>query len=186
MKLKRSAKPARAVLCAVTLLAAAPALAQPATPADGAAERRAFDFLIGTWTLVTHETAQGVDQGGDDVFTFRPVLDGDAILSEWYFNRGTKARPDYTHAHYLSAFDPASGAWSFYYVSPRAAQYYEGRKEDGQWYFYKEHLVDGKPLLQRQSWRSEGPSTLIRRIENSTDGGRTWVTGSLATLKRRE
>jgi hypothetical protein len=139
-------------------------------------EKRFFDFLIGEWTIERAETPTGVEIRGDDHYKFTKALDGNAILSEWHFNRGTKAKPDYAHAMYVTAFDTSSKAWSFYYVSEKSAQWWEGRKENSQWVFYKDFTPNGEKLLQRQMWRLKDQTTLVRVIENSKDGGKSWET----------
>jgi hypothetical protein len=83
---------------------------------------------------------------------------------------------------YLTAFDTFSKNWSFYYISEKSAQWWEGRKENGQWVFYKE--FPGEGLLQRQAWKLRDRSTVIRVIENSKDGGKSWATYQFV-LKRR-
>ena len=148
-------------------------------------ERRVFDFLIGDWVIEKSETPKGTEVGGDDEYKFERILDGSGIMANWHFNRGTKAKPDYTNAIYVSAFDNSTKVWSFYYVSERSAQWYEGRKENGEWFFYKKLLVNGQDLLQRQEWKLKDQSTLLRTIENSSDGGKTWIMGVVYTLKRK-
>jgi hypothetical protein len=145
-------------------------------------EKRFFDFLIGEWKIERAETPEGVEIRDDDVYKFSKVIDGNGILAEWFFNRGTKAKPDYANAMYLTAFDTFSKNWSFYYISEKSAQWWEGRKENGQWVFYKE--FPGEGLLQRQAWKLRDRSTVIRVIENSKDGGKSWATYQFV-LKRR-
>lgn len=148
-------------------------------------ERTFFDFLIGNWVFESKETPEASWNEGDDTFTFRKILDGAGIFAEWYFNRGTGTDPAYTHGIYVSAFDEMTGTWSFYYLSHRNAMYYRGRKENGQWYFYKTFTVDGEEMLQRQSWTPVDSSGLLRKIENSWDGGATWGDVYLTRLKRQ-
>lgn len=147
-------------------------------------EKKYFDFLFGKWVIEKSETPSGTTHGGDDVYEFRKALNGNAISAEWYFNRGTKDKPDYANAMYFSAFNISTKTWSFYYVSEKSAQYWEGRKENGRWVFYKEFTVDGERFLQRQEWQFQDQSTVLRKIENSKDGGKTW-TSYLFTLKRK-
>jgi hypothetical protein len=147
-------------------------------------EKKYFDFLLGTWVLEKSERPSGTTHGGDDLYEFRKVLNGNAISAEWYFNRGTKDKPDYANAMYFSAFDISTKTWSFYYISEKSAQYWEGRKENGRWVFYKEFTLDGAPLLQKQEWQIQDQSTILRRIDNSKDGGKTW-TSYFFTLKKK-
>lgn len=148
-------------------------------------ERDYFDFLIGEWKIIQKKSTEGITTGGKDTYTFRKGLDSNAIISEWYFNRGTKSNPNYTQGLYYSAYDNLTDAWSFYYISAVSSQYYQGKKEDGQWYFYREFTIEGNTFLQRQSWLSQNDSTLIRTIENSTDNGKSWEEVYIVTLKKR-
>ena len=148
------------------------------------AERKFFDFLIGEWVIEKADTPNGTELRSDDTFNFKRAVDGGGIVSEWYFNRGTKAQPDYARATYVSAFDNSTKTWSFYYVSEKSAQYWEGKKENGQWVFYKKFMVNGEELLQRQSWVAKDASTLLRKIENSKDGGKSWAV-NVFTYKRK-
>ena len=149
-------------------------------------ERDFFNFLIGKWEIVEKKTSEGVTTGGRDTYTFRKGLDGNAIISQWYFNRGTKSDPNYTKGLYYSAYDNLTNTWSFYYISAASAQYYEGKKEGGQWYFYKDFTIEGNTFSQRQSWSLEDDSTLIRKIENSEDNGKTWNEVYVVTLGKAE
>jgi len=85
----------------------------------------------------------------------------------------------------VTGFDNSSQTWSFYYVSERSAQWYEGKEENGQWFFYKKFVINGEEVLQRQSWTLKDNSTLVRKIENSKDGGKQWVLGVAYTLRRK-
>lgn len=137
-------------------------------------ERRFFDFLIGEWKLQNAETSDGKWTGGDDTFKFAKALDGNAITSEWYFNRGTPSKPNFTKALYYMGFDNTSQSWTFYYISPQSSQFYQGKFEDGNWNFYRAFVLNGKKILQRQNWQMTGEGLLQRTIENSEDDGKTW------------
>jgi hypothetical protein len=179
--------PVAVIAALVICIAHAPgAYGRPQSPGEAVrTEKRFFDFLIGEWTIERAETPGGVEIRGDDVYKFSRVLDGNAILADWHFNRGTKAKPDYAHAMYITAFDTSSMAWTFYYVSEKSAQFWEGRKESSQWVFYKDFTSAGENLLQRQSWKLKDASTLVRVIENSKDGGKSWETYRFI-LKRKD
>lgn len=177
----------KTIVLTTVMLAVSPffAVAQSFTPDEmDLKERDYFDFLIGEWHIVQKKTTNGTTTGGRDTYTFRKGLDGNAILSEWYFNRGTETDPNYTEGLYYSAYDNLTDAWSFYYISAASAQYYEGKKEDEQWYFYREFTIEGNSFLQRQSWKLKNDLTLIRTIENSSDNGRNWEKVVVTTLRR--
>jgi len=157
----------------------------PQVPSEVREQRAFFDFLVGEWTIEKSQTPTGTTAGGNDRYKFRKALDSGGIFADWYFNRGSKEKPDYTNAIYISGFDNSAKTWTFYYVSEKSAQLYEGRNENGQWLFYRKFTVNGEELLQRQSWMAKDGSTLLRKIENSKDAGKTWVLGALITLKRK-
>jgi hypothetical protein len=113
------------------------------------------------------------------------ALDGNAIASEWFFNRGTPSKPNYANAIYYMGFDNSSQSWTFYYVSPQSAQFYKGRYEDGNWYFYKTFTVEGKSMQERQNWLSPGKNLLKRTIESSEDDGKTWKVIYQVMLKKK-
>jgi hypothetical protein len=138
-------------------------------------ERRFFDFLIGEWKIQNIENSDEKRTGGEDTFKFAKALDGNAITSEWYFNRGTQAKPNFTKALYFMGFDNSSQSWTFYYISPQSSQFYQGKFENDNWSFYRNYSVNGKTILQRQNWRITGDGLLQRTIENSEDNGKTWT-----------
>lgn len=147
-------------------------------------ERSYFDFLIGEWRVEKSLILGEVMLGGDDVYKFKKDLNGNAIVAEWYINRGTKSNPDYANALYFSGFDNSTGKWSFYYISHKSAHFYESRKENGEWYFYRRFDFNGEEILQRQKITPVDENTALRKIENSKDNGKTWELIVLVTLKK--
>ena len=173
------------LVLAACLLTTPPIAAQSPENRDLEEERHFFDFLIGDWVLDDQTAVDGVVYQGNDLYSFKTALDGSAILSDWYFNRGTPEDPNYTRGMYVSAFDEMTDTWSFYYISPQNAMYYQGRKQEDNWYFYRTFNINGDEFLQRQSWTLLDDSTLIRTIENSRDEGKTWDERYIRRLKRR-
>ena len=153
-----------------------------AQPSPHAAEKSYFDFLLGKWSMQDRRV-DGKWQPGTDTLRFEKQLDGNAIVSHWRFDRGTPAKPDVTEALYISAYDTRGKVWTFYYVSPQSAQYYEGRFESGNWFFHHAFTVDNRSFLQRQSWRMED-GLLVRSLENSYDNGQSWAEIYAARFKR--
>lgn len=137
-------------------------------------ERGYFDFLIGEWRVEKSVILGETVLDNKDVYRFRKGLDGNAIIADWYINRGTKSKPDYANALYFSAFDNSTGKWSFYYISHKSAHYYHSKKENGDWYFYRKFKFRGEEILQRQVIKPIDDQTALRIIENSKDDGKTW------------
>ena len=167
----------------ITVLCALCALAQ--SPAD-VDERRAFDFLVGTWVLEQRiDVVKGTSEASGDRYTFTQPIPGGAISATWRFNRGTEAKPDITEALYVSGYHNPSKSWSFYYVSERSAQYWKGRKTGSTWYFYFDEPFEyeGRTAEQRQWWERSG-DRIKRHFENSYDNGQTWVLVITAVLRR--
>lgn len=148
-------------------------------------ERLFFDFLIGDWTIQKAENAAEKWNGdGKDSFKFSKSLDGKVIISEWHFNRGTPAKPNFSDALYYMGFDNASQSWTFYYLSPLSSQFFQGKYENDNWYFYKTFTINGKTFIQRQNWRPIDGGLVQRTIENSENEGKTWVRTYQGTLKK--
>ena len=146
--------------------------------------RQAFDFLIGSWRVTSRISGDSVIESAGETYTFKKALDGVVIESFWRFNRGSPEKPDWTDAVYYSGFDPQTRTWSFYYISPRSAQYWPGKQSHGRWYFDRTFTDDGKPMLQRQWWEPLNDSTIHRHIDNSPDGGVSW-TPFIVVLRRQ-
>jgi len=149
--------------------------AQATADTSVAAARRAFDFLIGTWHVATMTDSGGrTTASRGEVYEFEKGLGDVLIVGRWRFNRGTAERPDVVSAAYYSAFDNTRRQWSFYYVSPQSAQYWPGQLREGRWYFQQEFTIEGRVILQRQSWVLVDERTVHRVIENSADRGGQW------------
>jgi hypothetical protein len=124
----------------------------------GAAEAGDFDFQLGVW--------QEVD--GKSVHEVKKVLGGCAIQEDW---SGGEMGP----AMALKSFDKGTQSWYLSWVSNTLIhQLWEGRKESGQWRFYREWKLDGKPMLSRTFWNPAANDRLERIVEQSRDGGKTW------------
>ena len=52
---------------------------QASTDEEIGKERRFFDFLIGEWRIERSETPDGAEVGGDSIYKFSRVLDGNGI-----------------------------------------------------------------------------------------------------------
>lgn len=154
----------------------------PASRPDTAA----FRYLLGNWSVVSHRRGdQPAQPGVGETLHFAPAPAGVGLVSHWRMNRGTAAQPQMTEALYVLGYDPPSSRWSFYFVSERSAQYYEGRLDGARWYFYREYVATGgERMLQRQSWSRIGPTEVRRTIEDSPDAGVTWTVVYEGVLRR--
>ena len=137
--------------------------------------RTHFDFLIGRWAVTEHRDTSGARPSEGERYVFERVVSGGGLGGPWRFNRGTPEQPDFVEARYYSAFDNRTGVWTFYYMSPQSAQFWPARFEEGRWNFYQTFQDDRGTVLQRQWWEPVGDTLLRRHIDNSSDGGRTWV-----------
>ena len=145
-------------------------------------DRKFFDFLIGSWKISSRQMDSTTTYGGEDIYTFNKIFAG-AINSNWHFNRGTKEKPNIVDAHCYIAYNNLTRNWSFYYISDLSAQYYDGRKENGNWFFYRSfNFGNGNKFLQRQYWKLVNQKTLERHTENSHDNGENWKSFSISTL----
>lgn len=165
------------VVCGVAIV--------PASALQG--DRNAFAFLAGTWELeqrINHEN--GATERGADRYEFTQPIPGGALYGRWRFNRGTEAKPDWAEALYVSGYHDPSKQWSFYYVSERSAQYWQGRKSGNTWYFYFDEPFpyEGKQAIQRQWWEPASVNRVKRHFENSYDNGKTWKLVMTAVLRK--
>jgi hypothetical protein len=86
-------------------------------------------------------------------------------------------------AKVLRAYDAPTQRWSVHYVDDQLnSQVYEGRREGGQWRFFRTRLDQGVPIQVRLTWRPirGGYEQLIER---SRDGGATWALGAFVTYQ---
>lgn len=158
----------------LTLLWALPATAQ-AGPQSQETARQAFRFLLGKWNVEYHQDSSGRRASTGETYTFDSIVAGGGLGGLWHFNRGSPTTPDFVDAVYYSGFDASSSRWSFYYISPRSAQFWPGEYRNGRWEFRQTFQDSGRPVEQRQWWEPLGDSMMVRHIENSSDGGKTWV-----------
>ena len=123
------------------------------------AEVKAFDFQVGVWEEVN----------GTSVHTVEKALDGCIIQELW---KGGSLND----AIALKSYDKGTQRWYLSWVSSALIhQFWEGRNEDGQWRFYRNWMLDGKPMVSRTYWNATTADRLERIVEQSRDGGKTWT-----------
>ena len=163
-------------LIAALLLVPGAADGLQASPDTSAASaRKAFDFLIGTWTVESITDSGGkTTPGRGEIYRFEKQLGGVLLVGTGTSTGAQRPSRDFVDAVYYSGFDNTRRMWTFYYVSPQSAQYWPGQIDEGRWYFFNEFTIEGRVTLQRQSWERVDERTVHRVIENSTDRGGTW------------
>lgn len=57
-------------------------------------------------------------------------------------------------------------------------QVWDGQEVGEDWYIVREFEIDGERFLSRQAWLPRGEDELIRVMERSFDGGKSWETRS--------
>jgi hypothetical protein len=130
---------------------------QPANPCN-LPEVKAFDFQIGVWK----------DESGVQIHEVKKILGGCVIQENW-----KNAKGDYAIA--LKSYDARAGRWQLSWVAPEMNhQFWEGRKEEGQWRFYRRWQMDGEAILSRTYWVLVDDGTVERIVEQSRDDGKSW------------
>jgi hypothetical protein len=121
-------------------------------------EARDFDFHLGTW----------VTRDGKETHQIEKFLDGCAIRETWTGEGGQFAAG-------VKSYDKGRWRWMYSWIGRGFYhQLWEGRKEDGQWRFYREWALDGQAILSRTYWTLLADGSIDRIVEQSRDGGKTW------------
>jgi hypothetical protein len=145
-----------------------------AQPTSHEANDTYYRFWIGSWEVEKSETESG-NFGPDSLSTMviKPIYGSKALLEEWTL----KINNTYGKSVAIRAYDSLSAKWSMYWVSDaKITQYWESKKEEETWAYYKEFTIDGKTFISRQKWfpLEKDSNRAIRTIERSEDGGNTW------------
>lgn len=127
------------------------------------AEARAFEFQIGVWQTadgkITHE--------------IKKIPGGCGVQEIW-------EKDGKVTAFALKSFDlglhNAKGEQKWFYSWTAAGfhQFWEGRKENGGWRFYRQWTLEGQTILSRTYWNQLADGSIDRIVEQSRDGGRSW------------
>lgn len=107
---------------------------------------------------------------------------GNSFLEDWYLViDGVRS-----HSFGLRSWDAQSRAWRLVWVAaPDHFQIWDGRKEPDGWYVIRTFGEGVSTFVSRQAWIPQGPDRLLRTIERSTDGGRTWTVRNRDQFQRR-
>ena len=160
---------ASGTLALLGALAAAPlAFAQEAGAAAAAApcaapEHRQFDFWLGDWDVTTPD---GKPAGTNRIT--RPL--GDCVLQEHWKGRGGSSGESY------NIYDRSTGRWHQTWVDDRGTLLLlDGGLEGGNMVLRGgKRRVQGRPQLDRITWRPVGADEVHQVWEISTDQGKTW------------
>ncbi len=151
--------------------------AQAGEPTSGSEEARYFDFWPGTWV----EVVDGHPDPSATTFTVCRSVHPAAFEERWKLVYEGAAH----HSTALRAWDEANDRWMFTWVNDDGLfQVWEGEKFGEDWYIVREFEVDGQRFLSRQAWLPQGEEELVRVMERSFDGGRTWETRSRTPFRR--
>jgi hypothetical protein len=110
----------------------------------------------------------------------QPLFDGCVLEERW---RAVQNDRPLFEARVTRAYDAPTGRWLVYYADDGLnSQFYEGRREAGEWRFFRPRMDRGVPVLVRLSWRptADGYQQLIER---SRDAGATWTLGGFVTFR---
>jgi hypothetical protein len=141
------------------------------------ADTHYYDFFVGRWLPVENGR---VDTAGTS-FTVRRSIHPAAYEEYWE----QRVDSQVLRSTALRAWDQVAGRWMFTWVSDNGLyQVWQGEKVGADWYIVREFDFEGQKFLSRQAWIPDGPGRLVRVMERSTDGGKTWQTRSRGTFQR--
>ena len=164
-------KHARIAFAVLGIVFLTPADAVPATPTStspncSAAGYRQLDFWIGDW-----DTFETDAHGGPVVARARvaPIAEGCAIHELYEQNDGLIGDS-------ILSYDPVRKAWQQTWVTNRGSiMVITGNFRDGALVLEGDvHLMDGRTVAQRITWKSEGGGVRESAVL-SKDGGKTWA-----------
>ncbi len=126
-------------------------------------ESKAFDWQIGVWE----------SEDGKQIHEIKKLID-DCIIQEIWKTEGKET------AIAVKSFDDGrhhkagEKKWFYSWTAKGFHQFWEGRKEDGQWRFYRNWFSEGEAVLSRTYWNQVSADKFERIVEQSRDEGKTW------------
>ena len=167
-----------AALCVAALLQTAPAhAAAPSSPwGCTAAEYHLLDFWIGDWDTFDSDAPTGPSVARARV---EPIALGCA-LHELY------EQEDGLIGDSILSYDPVRKAWQQTWVTNRGSiMVITGNFKDGALVLEGEmHLMDGRTVTQRITWKREGDGVRESAVL-SKDGGKTWAPAFDVQFRKR-
>jgi len=149
-----------------------PELSAPAPPP----ETSQFEFLIGTWDIVSEPNIPGVPERVRGRWTAQRSADGFMVVDEYrvFDDQGGTAYLGETYR----VFNPSKKQWEFRFVEPFSGTWHEGT---GLKVGNEMHLSQGTPgggSMSRIRYYDIRPDRFSWISERSRDGGRTWTKGT--------
>ena len=162
-------------LCAAFVLQIPAHAAAPAA-ACSAAEYHLLDFWIGDWDTFESDAPNGPSVARARV---EPIAAGCA-LHELY------EQEDGLVGDSILSYDPVRKAWQQTWVTNRGSiMTIAGHFNDGALVLEGEvHLADGRTVLQRITWKSEGGGVRESAVV-SKDGGKSWAPAFDVVFRKR-
>ena len=148
---------------ALSLFLSIPVSAQQAASPCENPETKSFDFQIGTWQ----------SEDGKQTHEIKKTLDGCAIQETWKTD-GKKTSFAFKSFDNGNHNKTGEKKWFYSWFAKGFHQFWEGRRENGQWRFYREWWSGGEAVLSRTYWNRLSDKSLERIVEQSRDGGKTW------------
>jgi len=178
-------------MAAVLLLGAAGLFAQEGAdemPPMGAPEQmKECATLVGTWDCASK---MKMDMNSDEwmeteaVATYRMILDGCAL--EMTYEGPMMGMP--FKGIGIQTFDRETGLWQMTWTDNMMARtsLYTGKREGDKLVMTGEDMYQGETYQSRITTYNETPDSYDWMMENSMDGGKTWITTGKATYTRRK
>jgi hypothetical protein len=169
-----------------TTFAPPAAVPAPAPARDGVHD---FDFLHGTWRVHNRRLRHRL-AGATEWYEFegtaveRPIWDGQGNLEEY-----DATLPDGTRLRGLALrlYDPIHKRWTIHWSGAATGTLdapLTGTFRDGRGEFHGQEDFQGRMILVRFHWTSEGPDAARWEQAFSADAGRTWETNWIMEFTR--
>ena len=146
--------------------------AKPAPPPEASQ----FEFLIGTWDIVSEPNIPGVPERVRGRWTAQRSADGFMVVDEY------RVFDDQGETVYLGetyrVFNPSKKRWEFRFVEPFSGTWHEGT---GVKVGDEMHLMQGTPqggAMSKIRYYDIRPDRFSWVSERSRDGGKTWTKGT--------
>ena len=142
-------------------------------------QRKAFDFLTGSWHVRHHRLIRRLCgctdwQDFDGTCTAWPVLAGSGNLDDNLLHLPGQSYRALT----LRSFDPISGDWAIWWLDARKPHQLDvpvtGRFQNQTGTFFANDHLDGKPIRVRFRWLDTDQASPGWEQAFSPDGGQSW------------